>query len=104
MAERDGTREAGGWFRLYNGCAGHRHCNKHRAAGAGAASSLITQTAYAMDAARLIKGKNPHSLVESKTCAAGTLLRWLLGRGEPCRSSSGHALAAIQLVTLWGAV
>ena len=37
---------------------------------------------YAMEAARLIKSKNPYSMVEVKACRVETLPRWLLGRGE----------------------
>jgi hypothetical protein len=36
-----------------------------------------------MEAARLIKGKNPDSLVEVKDLKSGDLRRWLTGRGEP---------------------
>jgi hypothetical protein len=38
---------------------------------------------YAMEAARLIKSKNPHSMVEVKDLrSGGTLQRWLKGLGE----------------------
>jgi hypothetical protein len=37
---------------------------------------------YAMEAARLIKSKQPHSMVEVKGCGAETLRPWLTGPGE----------------------
>jgi hypothetical protein len=41
---------------------------------------------YAMEAARLIKSKNPHSMVEVKDLRSGDVTAWLLGQGERCPS------------------
>ena len=50
------------------------------------AAQLPRPEALRMEAARLIKSKIPHSMVEVKTCRVETLPRWLLGRGERFRS------------------
>ena len=41
---------------------------------------------YAMEAARLIKSKNPHSMVEVKDLQSGDVTAVALGRGERCPS------------------
>jgi hypothetical protein len=45
---------------------------------------------YAMEAARLIKCKNPQSTwSRSKTCEVETLRRWLSGRGKGSPAEAG---------------
>jgi hypothetical protein len=47
-----------------------------------------------MEVARFLKSKNPHSMVEVKDLQSGDGLRWLLGRGERCPSSSARPASA----------
>ena len=49
---------------------------------------------YAMDAARLIKSKNPHSMVEVKDLQSGDVTAVLLGQGERCPSNSARPASA----------
>jgi hypothetical protein len=44
---------------------------------------------YAMEAVRLIKSKNPHSMVEVKDLKSGDVTRWLTDQGG-CRRGGGR--------------
>ena len=49
---------------------------------------------YAMEAARLIKSKNPHSMVEVKDLQSGDVTAVALGQGERWPSSSARPASA----------